>query len=162
MSWRRRRWESLLPSKLRSDVSGNSVVADGRPGRLWLLDQVAGLSPAAFAMVMATGILSIATDELGQGTLSLAFLVVAAAAYAILSALTSWRLLVFPGHALGDARSPEQALGYFTFVAARTSWHFGYLQLAGRLWRRRWACWQRRPGCSSATGWWPSWSLVRG
>ncbi|HKA11019.1 MAG TPA: tellurite resistance/C4-dicarboxylate transporter family protein [Candidatus Dormibacteraeota bacterium] len=95
----------------------SSVIAHGRPGLLWLLAQVACLPPAAFAMVMATGILSIATDELGRGKLSLAFLVVAAAAYAILSALTGWRLLVFPSHALGDARSPEQAFGYFTFVA---------------------------------------------
>ena len=127
-------------------MSGNSVVADGRPGRLWLLDQVAGLSPAAFAMVMATGILSIATDELGRGTLSLAFLVVAAAAYAILSALTGWRLLVFPGHALGDARSPEQALGYFTFVA-------GTNVLALRLSAAGWAPVAEALGLLAAAAW---------
>src|SRR5262249_7247737 len=125
----------------RSTVS--SVIAHGRPGLLWLLAQVAGLSPAAFAMVMATGILSIATDELGRGTLSLAFLVVAAAAYAILSALTGWRLLVFPGHALGDARSPEQALGYFSHereVRQISGAGPGVLHVRG---------WHERPGTSA-------------
>jgi tellurite resistance protein TehA-like permease len=78
---------------------------------------VAGLDPGAFAMVMATGILSTATEELGFRWLSLVLLGVAAAIYLVLCALTAWRLIAFPRRVLADAAVPSHAFAFFTFVA---------------------------------------------
>ncbi|WP_344941079.1 hypothetical protein [Actinomadura miaoliensis] len=55
----------------------------------------ADLDPIAFALVMATGILSIGLGEHGLVTLSRLPLWIAAAAYGVLVALTGWRLAAF-------------------------------------------------------------------
>ena len=80
-------------------------------------EQVAGLNPGYFAMVMATGILSTATRDLGLPWISLPLLYVAAASYVVLCVLTGWRVLKFPHRVLTDATGPERAFAFFTFVA---------------------------------------------
>ena len=79
---------------------------------------VAGLDPACFAFVMATGILSVDTDALGLVPASLALLGIAAGAYAALCVLTAWRVVVFWGRLTADVDSPGRSFGLFAFVAA--------------------------------------------
>ena len=78
---------------------------------------MASLHPGYFAMVMATGILSTATLELGVPWLSVPLLAVAVAAYLVLCALMGWRLAAFRRRLLADATAPERAFAFFTFVA---------------------------------------------
>lgn len=88
---------------------------------------VAHLSPGYFALVMATGIVSIALRDAGAGLpapaaalaagLSAALLSIAIAAYLVLWVLFAWRAIAFPHHLRADLRSPEQAFGFFTVVA---------------------------------------------
>ncbi len=84
----------------------------------WLADRAAGLDPGSFAMVMATGILSSATYELGMLDVSLVLLAVACLSFALLLGLTVWRLLCYHDLLLRDLDSPDRAFGFFTFVAA--------------------------------------------
>lgn len=79
--------------------------------------EVRGLSPAYFALVMATGIVSIATARLHHGVLSPALLAAALLFYAVLVALFLWRSVAFSRHLLSDLRNPEVNFGFFTFVA---------------------------------------------
>lgn len=78
---------------------------------------VARLSPGYFALVMATGIVSIGLHDVGAQTLSLALLYITAVAYAVLWVLFIWRAIAFPHHVRKDLRNPEVAFAYFTVVA---------------------------------------------
>ncbi|MGH7904687.1 MAG: tellurite resistance/C4-dicarboxylate transporter family protein [Candidatus Dormibacteraceae bacterium] len=78
---------------------------------------VRDLHPSYFAVVMATGIVSIAAGQAGQAPLSDALLVVASVSYAVLCAMYAWRLLRHRADFLLDARSSHRAFGFFTFVA---------------------------------------------
>ncbi|MHA3722580.1 tellurite resistance/C4-dicarboxylate transporter family protein [Leucobacter sp. HY1910] len=78
---------------------------------------VARLSPGYFALVMATGIVSIGLHDVGAQALSLALLWIAAVAYAALWVLFIWRAIAFPHHVRRDLRNPEIAFAYFTVVA---------------------------------------------
>lgn len=79
---------------------------------------LAGLSPGYFALVMATGIVSVALRAIGAGGAALALLVLAAAAAGILVLLYVLRGVRHPARMWADARDPETAFGYFTVVAA--------------------------------------------
>lgn len=78
---------------------------------------VASLHPGYFALVMATGILSTATDELKLPWLSLPLLGIAALCYLVLLVAICWRLVRFPRRVLADAGMPDRAFAFFTFVA---------------------------------------------
>ena len=78
---------------------------------------IARLSPGYFALVMATGIVSIGLHDVGAQALSLALLYIAAVAYVVLWVLFIWRAVVFPHHVRKDLRNPEIAFAYFTVVA---------------------------------------------
>jgi tellurite resistance protein TehA-like permease len=78
---------------------------------------LADLSPANFAIVMATGILGIAAGQQGFGTLSLAMLAFNALAWPTLVALTVARLLRHRAALLADLRSHQRAPGFFAAVA---------------------------------------------
>jgi tellurite resistance protein TehA-like permease len=78
---------------------------------------VATLHPGYFALVMATGIVSIGMSNHGLSVVSDALLVVGVAAYAILLALTVWRLVAFRAAIATDFTDPARAFGFFTFVA---------------------------------------------
>lgn len=78
---------------------------------------VSDLPPVYFALVMATGTLSIGFHEVGRTGVSVALLVIDVLAYAALAVLTVWRVLSFRSRVAQDARNPTRAFGFFTIVA---------------------------------------------
>lgn len=78
---------------------------------------VAGLTPGYFALVMATGILSTGLWLQGHPTASGAFLVLTAASWLTLMALTLARLVRFRSAVADDFADPRRAFGFFTLVA---------------------------------------------
>lgn len=79
---------------------------------------IAGLVPGSFAMVMATGIVSIGLRTAGFPLAARVLLVLGALAGVVLTVLTVLRLLRHRDRLRADARSPEKAFGNFTTVAA--------------------------------------------
>ena len=78
---------------------------------------VARLFPGYFAMVMATGIVSIASELLGMGVVARVLLVVNVAAYAVLGALSAARLIFFFPRVLADITDHARGAGFFTWIA---------------------------------------------
>lgn len=78
---------------------------------------VADLPPAYFALVMATGIVSIAAHLLGFGVIALALLWLNIIFYAVLWLLTLTRILVFPRRLLADLADLKRGTGFLTAVA---------------------------------------------
>jgi tellurite resistance protein TehA-like permease len=85
--------------------------------RARIANGVRTVNPGYFALVMATGIVSVAMDNHGLPALSAVLLVLAMLCYAVLVVLTVWRLLAHPGRMLADLRDARIAFGFFTFVA---------------------------------------------
>jgi tellurite resistance protein TehA-like permease len=75
------------------------------------------LTPGYFALVMASGIVSVGMHLQGFTFLSLVLLVACAVAFATLLALNVWRLLVYRRALVEDFMDPARAFGFFTFVA---------------------------------------------
>ncbi len=75
------------------------------------------LSPAYFALVMATGIISIAAWDFLLPSLSLALFAIGLAAYAVLAALTVLRVLRYPRLFFSDMTDHRLGPGFFTAVA---------------------------------------------
>ena len=84
----------------------------GRVGA-WL----ATLDPGYFALVMATGIVSIGSRLLGHIALAEVLLVATIAGFAILSLAYVVRAARFPRRFSGSLRAPSSAVAYFTVVA---------------------------------------------
>lgn len=82
-----------------------------------LAKAVAELFPGYFALVMATGIVSIAGHLLGWPRLARALFWVNLPAYATLVALTAARLVLFPRRLAADFADHARGSGYFTTVA---------------------------------------------
>ncbi len=82
-----------------------------------LTNAVATLFPGYFALVMATGIVSIASFLLGMEPIAWALLVINIAAYGILWLLTSARLLRYIPNVLADISNHSRGPGFFTMVA---------------------------------------------
>lgn len=78
---------------------------------------LAGLSPGYFALVMATGIVSVGLRTVGADGVAQLMLVLAALAAALLAGLYLARWLRHRDRMRADARNPESAFGYFTIVA---------------------------------------------
>ena len=76
------------------------------------------LPPAYFAMVMATGIVSIAALMLGMRTLAIVLFAFNLVVYAALLLLTVLRLVCFRDALLADFTDHRRAPGFFTIVAA--------------------------------------------
>lgn len=76
------------------------------------------LSPGYFAFVMAGGIVSIGLHLKDQRVASTAVLVVAAAGYVVLVALSLWRLIAYRRDMRADLADSGRAFGFFTFIAA--------------------------------------------
>jgi tellurite resistance protein TehA-like permease len=90
--------------------------ADRAPaGRL--AKAVAELFPGYFALVMATGIVSIAAHLLGWPRLARALFWINLPAYATLVALTAARIVRFPRRLAADFADHARGSGYFTTVA---------------------------------------------
>ena len=92
--------------------------AEPRLGRLTVVrGAVRTLAPGYFALVMATGIVSIGMRLAGLDILSAVLMWLTAATYAILVVLFGWRLVAYPGAVIADLHDPRRAFGYFTLVA---------------------------------------------
>ncbi len=89
---------------------------DKQQSRLKLLVQ--DLDPGYFAMVMATGVISVATYLLGWSLLAWVLLVVNVATFSVLIVLTVSRFLVHSERALADLGSHLRGTGFLTSVAA--------------------------------------------
>ena len=84
----------------------------------WLAEGARGLSPAYFALVMATGIVSIASDRAELRTIAAVLLWLNAGQYLLLWMLTAWRLLRYRRALLDDLTDHQAAPGFFSAVAA--------------------------------------------
>jgi tellurite resistance protein TehA-like permease len=84
----------------------------------WLAEGVRDLSPAYFALVMATGIVSIASDRAGFRTIAAVLLWLNAGQYLLLWILTSWRLLRYHRALLDDLTGHQSGPGFLSAVAA--------------------------------------------
>lgn len=74
------------------------------------------LNPGYFAIVMASGIISVGLhDQLS--VVSAALLWFAVVSYAVLAVLSAWRLVAFRARMDADLADPRRAFGFFTFVA---------------------------------------------
>jgi tellurite resistance protein TehA-like permease len=82
-----------------------------------ILDGAASLFPGYFALVMATGVVSIASHLLGMHSLALVLVAVNWVAYPVLWALTLLRALRFREQLLRDVSDHQRAPGFFTIVA---------------------------------------------
>jgi tellurite resistance protein TehA-like permease len=79
---------------------------------------LAGMHPAYFALVMATGIVSLACQVVGFGTLAVALLVLNAIFYPALWLLTIARLVRHRDRVVADLMHHGRSVGFFTAVAA--------------------------------------------
>lgn len=82
-----------------------------------LAGAVASLFPGYFAVVMATGIVSIAAHVLQMPRIASALLVINIGAYAVLSVMFAIRLLAYCPRVLDDLNSHARGPGFFTVVA---------------------------------------------
>lgn len=82
-----------------------------------LLSAIADLAPAHFALVMATGIVSIASHLLGFWFVAMPLLWLNVAFYVILWALTVARIFLYPQRFLTDLNDHIRGMGFFTMVA---------------------------------------------
>ena len=76
-----------------------------------------GLTPGNFALVMATGIISVGLELEGFGALSWLMLAACVIAFVVLTVLTVWRFVSFRSAVHDDFMDPRRAFGFFTFVA---------------------------------------------
>jgi tellurite resistance protein TehA-like permease len=90
-------------------------VADGFEARLGRA--VEGLTPGYFALVMATGIISVGTHLEHRRLVSDVLLMVCAVAFVVLLGLTTARLVLYRPAVVSDFPDPRRAFGFFTFVA---------------------------------------------
>ena len=78
---------------------------------------VEGLTPGYFALVMATGIISVGMHLEGFDGLSRVLLGGSGLAFVVLVALTAWRLVAYRSAVVEDFTDPRRGFGFFTFVA---------------------------------------------
>jgi len=88
-----------------------------KPDNNFILRAAADLFPGYFALVMATGIISIACHLLEMRTLAVALVVVNIVAFAILWLLLLIRLLLFFTRVRDDINNHVRGPGFFTVVA---------------------------------------------
>jgi tellurite resistance protein TehA-like permease len=80
-------------------------------------DAVRTLNPGYFALVMATGIVSVGMSTHGQRAVSVLLLWLAGIGYAVLVILHVWRVVSFRADVAADFTDPARGFGFFTFVA---------------------------------------------
>ena len=83
-----------------------------------MTEELRTLHPAYFALVMATGIVSIAAKLLAIPYVPLALLAVNVVAYVVLWLLTLLRLARYPRDVFADLIDHQRGVGFFTTVAA--------------------------------------------
>lgn len=82
------------------------------------MERLAGMHPAYFALVMATGIVSIAAYVVGSRFVAGALLVLNSVLYCIVWALTIARFVLHRDRVVADVFSHNRSVGFFTTVAA--------------------------------------------
>jgi tellurite resistance protein TehA-like permease len=82
------------------------------------MEAIRTLHPAYFALVMATGIVSIAAKLMEMSVLAQALLVVNVIAFVSLWLLTIVRIVRFPRDVFADLIDHQRGVGFFTMVAA--------------------------------------------
>jgi tellurite resistance protein TehA-like permease len=110
--------------------------------RIWPLvrEQVRTLSPAYFAMVMATGIVAIAAHLTGMFLVGRVLAVISLIAYVLLVAMTLTRIALFPRAVFQDLIDHQVGVGFFTLVAgtavlgSQNVILFGMYRLGAALW----------------------------
>ena len=90
-------------------------VTDSLMGRVRAAVQ--GLAPGYFALVMASGIISVGAKLKGFDAISTVLLIVCIAGFSILLGLTLWRFVAYRDAINDDFLDPARAFGFFTFVA---------------------------------------------
>jgi len=97
------------------------AVSTEASGQAWRASRagraVRDLEPASFALVMATGIVSIGTLQLGPDWLSRVLLVIACAGLVVAGAAVIARLAFFRDSVAADVRAPDRVFGFFTLPA---------------------------------------------
>ncbi len=86
-----------------------------------LKHEVRDLSPAYFAMVMATGIVSIAGHLLGMRLVAIPLFWLNIATYVVLWVLSVLRLILYPHQFLGDLIDHQRGPGFFTVASSHYS-----------------------------------------
>jgi tellurite resistance protein TehA-like permease len=102
--------------------------------------RLASMPPASFAMVMATGIVSIACQLLGLPLVAVVLLLINIVLYATLWTLTVARALRYRARLLADLTHHARAVGFFTIVAATSVLGSQVLLVVGT-WSVAAACW---------------------
>jgi tellurite resistance protein TehA-like permease len=98
-------------------LDGRDRSASREPLRGRLLADLAGLSPAYFGMVMATGIVSLAAYLLAMPRIAQTLFQFNIAVYAVLWLLTVLRAVWYPRRFFGDMVDHLRGPGFFTTVA---------------------------------------------
>ncbi len=104
------------------------------------MDAIRTLHPAYFALVMATGIVSIAAHLLAMPPLAFALLAVNVVAFPALWLLTAIRIARFPREVLADVTDHQRGVGFFTAVAATSVFGSQIMILLGA-WTAAMALW---------------------
>ena len=101
-----------------SDERDTSARPEPPGGRVFA--ELAGMSPAYFGMVMATGIVSLAAYSLAMPGIAQALFQLNIVAYAVLWFLTVLRMVRCPQRFFGDMVDHLRGPGFFTIVAGTT------------------------------------------
>lgn len=87
------------------------------PPKSGLAAAIGGLFPGYFALVMATGIVSIAAELRGFARIARALLWTSGTAYGVLACMLLARAVLYPRRLLEDLRDHGRGPGFFTLVA---------------------------------------------
>lgn len=102
-------------------MAGSGSRYEGKPPKSdhsWFLSQIAEFSPGYFAMVMATGIISIAADLLGMPVIAISLLYLNILFFAVLIVLFVLRGIFFGKAVLKDLTDQQKGPGFFSLIAA--------------------------------------------
>lgn len=102
------------------------------PARSRLDEELATFFPGYFALVMATGIVSVACARMGLAWLADGLLVINLVAYLVLSTLTVLRVLRHPRRVWADLTNHARSPGFFTLVAGTSVLGVQLQLVAGR------------------------------
>lgn len=83
-----------------------------------LRQSIAALNPAYFALVMATGIVSLACNLLGMPLLARLLFQLNIVLAVLLTVLSTFRVILFPRRFFADLIDHNRGVGFFTTVAA--------------------------------------------
>ena len=106
-----------------------------------MAEGLAALFPGYFALVMATGIVSIAAQLVGFDWIASALLWLNVVAYGVLSALFLLRLALYSPRVLADLRDHGRGAGFFTIVAGSSVLGTELVVVAGCIEPALWLWW---------------------